>query len=56
MPVTGVQRVASEVPRPELEPTFTELARRWESDGRLAPGRADQQWAVMARRYPWPDH
>ncbi|MER6599733.1 hypothetical protein ACWDBC_08330 [Streptomyces parvus] len=51
----GVQRSGSEtVPRPELEPIFTELAARWETDGRLVPGRADEEWTVLARRYPWP--
>jgi hypothetical protein len=54
-PVIGVQREASEtVPRPELEQIFTELARRWESDGRLVPGRTDEERILLARRYPWP--
>ncbi|MEV5795709.1 hypothetical protein G3I62_27955 [Streptomyces sp. SID14446] len=54
-PVIGVQRSGSEtIPRPELEPIFAELAARWESDGRAVPGRADEEWKVLARRYPWP--
>lgn len=54
-PVIGVQRASSEtVPRPELEPIFTELAARWETDGRLVPGRPDEEWTILARGYPWP--
>ncbi|MFF9526918.1 hypothetical protein ACF1DV_33820 [Streptomyces achromogenes] len=54
-PVIGVQRGGSEpVPRPELEPIFTALAARWASDGRAVPGRPDEEWTVLARRYPWP--
>ncbi|MGW0604094.1 hypothetical protein [Streptomyces sp. NPDC002640] len=54
-PHVAAQRGGSEtVPRPELEPIFTELAARWESSGRAVPGRADEEWAVLARRYPWP--
>lgn len=54
-PRVGAQRSDSEtVPRPELEPIFTALAARWKSDGRAVPGRADEEWAVLARRYPWP--
>ncbi|MEU4181461.1 hypothetical protein [Streptomyces sp. NPDC026589] len=50
-PVIGVQRASSEtVPRPGLEPIFTELSGRWENDGRAVPGRADAEWAVLARR------
>ncbi|WP_371591706.1 hypothetical protein [Streptomyces virginiae] len=41
-------------PRPELEPIFTALAALWESDGRAVPGRTNEEWAVLARRYPWP--
>ncbi|MEU9663954.1 hypothetical protein [Streptomyces chartreusis] len=49
-PVIGGQRNGSEtVPRPELEPIFTALAARWESDGRTVPGRADEEWAALAR-------
>ncbi|WP_228982178.1 hypothetical protein [Streptomyces sp. DH12] len=54
-PAIGVQRSGGETaPRPELEPIFTALAARWETDGRTVPGRADEEWAVLARRYPWP--
>ncbi|MFF3728517.1 hypothetical protein ACFYYM_39905 [Streptomyces erythrochromogenes] len=42
------------VPRSDLEPIFTTLVARWESDGRAVPGRADEEWAVLARRHPWP--
>ncbi|MBX9427007.1 hypothetical protein [Streptomyces lateritius] len=53
-PVIGVQRSDSEtVPRPELEPIFTALAARWESDGWAVPGRADEEWTDLAGRYPW---
>lgn len=52
-PVIGVQHTSSEtVPRPELEPIFTELAARWEADGRAVPGLADEEWTILARRYP----
>ncbi|WP_420082829.1 hypothetical protein ACN6AT_37550 (plasmid) [Streptomyces sp. JL4002] len=52
-PVIGVQRSSGETaPRPELEPIFAELAARWERDGRAVPGRADEQWTVLARS-PW---
>ncbi|MEU4733157.1 hypothetical protein [Streptomyces sp. NPDC023588] len=48
----GVQRSRREtVPRPELEPIFAELATQWE---RAVPGRADEEWTILARRYPWP--
>ncbi|KUH38596.1 hypothetical protein ATE80_12005 [Streptomyces kanasensis] len=54
-PVIGVQRSSGEtVPGPELEPIFIELARRWETDDRLVPGRADEEWTILARRYSWP--
>ncbi|MFE2749647.1 hypothetical protein ACFXKX_35905 [Streptomyces scopuliridis] len=54
-PVSGVQRSESEtVPRPELEPIFTELAEQWEMGGRLVPGQPDEEWTIRARRYPWP--
>ncbi|MGW7201301.1 hypothetical protein [Streptomyces chryseus] len=54
-PVIGAQRGGSEtVPRPELEPIFTQLAARWASDGRAVPGRADEEWTLLTRRYPWP--
>ncbi|MFH7598040.1 hypothetical protein WDV06_23505 [Streptomyces racemochromogenes] len=54
-PTIGAQHHGSEetVPRPELEPIFTDLARQWETDGRLVPGRADEEWAILARS-PWP--
>lgn len=56
-PDIGVQRTRGEtVPRPELEPIFTELADRWESAGRLVPGRADEEWSTLARLHPWPEH
>lgn len=55
-PVIGVQRGGSDaVPRPELEPIFTELAARWASDGRAMPGPPDEEWTTLARRSPWPD-
>ncbi|MFD3537014.1 hypothetical protein [Streptomyces sp. NPDC058664] len=54
-PVIGVQRRSGEtVPRSGLEPIFSELARRWETDGRLVPGRPDKEWTVLACRSPWP--
>jgi hypothetical protein len=54
-PAIGRQRTGSEtVPRPELEPIFTELAAQWASDGRARPGRPDEEWAVLARRVPLP--
>jgi hypothetical protein len=53
-PVTGVQRGSGTVRRPGLEPIFTEIAARLESIGRLVPGRVDKEWAVLARRCPWP--
>lgn len=43
------------VRRPELEPIFSELAEQWESAGRLVPGRADEEWTILARRSPWPN-
>ncbi|MFF9850453.1 hypothetical protein [Streptomyces litmocidini] len=53
-PGTGVQRDGSEtVPRHlELEPIFTELARRWADAGRAVPGRPDEEWTVLACRSP----
>ncbi len=54
-PLSGGQRSTSErVPRPELEPIFTELAEQWETDGRLVPGQVDEEWTILARRYRWP--
>lgn len=54
-PATGVQPGGGEtVHRPGLEPIFTDLAQRWESAGRLVPGRHDEEWAILIRRYPWP--
>ncbi|MFF8610980.1 hypothetical protein ACF06X_34305 [Streptomyces sp. NPDC015346] len=56
-PAIGVQRRGhgdETVHRPDLEPIFTELARRWESDGRLVPGQPDEEWTILARQYPWP--
>ncbi|MFC9634915.1 hypothetical protein ACFTY8_38120 [Streptomyces mirabilis] len=32
-------------------PTFTELALRWETDGRLVPGRPDEEWAILVGRH-----
>ncbi|MFD8007565.1 hypothetical protein [Streptomyces mirabilis] len=52
-PVIGMQRASGEtVPHPGLEPIFTALAEQWETDGRLVPGRADEEWTILARRYP----
>ncbi|MEU9804112.1 hypothetical protein [Streptomyces sp. NPDC051000] len=55
-PVTGAGHPRSEtvlLPEfPELEPIFSELSEQWESAGRLAPGRADEEWTILARRYP----
>lgn len=57
-PVIGVGHPRSETvlrPEPaELEPIFSELAEQWESAGRLVPGRTDEEWTILARRYPWP--
>ncbi|MET7567470.1 hypothetical protein ABZT04_03045 [Streptomyces sp. NPDC005492] len=54
-PVIGVQRDSSEtVPRPELEPIFTALAEQWETNGRLVPGRVDEEWTILARHLLWP--
>ncbi|MFI8872249.1 hypothetical protein [Streptomyces sp. NPDC055243] len=54
-PLIGMQRSGSETGAcPELEPIFTALAEQWENDGRLVPGRADEEWTILARRYPWP--
>lgn len=55
-PVIGAQRGGSSetVPRPDLEPIYTALARQWGGDGRLVPGQADEEWTILARRYPWP--
>ncbi|MBK3640120.1 hypothetical protein [Streptomyces sp. MBT33] len=54
-PAIGGQRSGSETAsRPELEPIFTELAARWQSAGRAVPGRADEEWTILAHRYPWP--
>lgn len=54
-PALGVQRSSDEtVPRPEPEPTFIELAARWQSAGRAVPGRTDEEWTILARRYPRP--
>ncbi|GHI84884.1 hypothetical protein Sxan_22480 [Streptomyces xanthophaeus] len=54
-PVSGVAHPRSEtVLRPELEPIFSELAGQWESAGRPVPGRADEEWTILACRYPWP--
>lgn len=53
--VTGVHLGGGEtVHRPGLEPIFTELAQRWESAGRLVPGRHDEEWAILISRCPWP--
>jgi hypothetical protein len=54
MPVIGSQRGGETVPRPDPEPIYTELAQRWEREGRLVPGRDDQEWTPLAGRYPWP--
>ncbi|WP_369229338.1 hypothetical protein AB5J56_01885 [Streptomyces sp. R21] len=40
--------------RPDLEPIFTELARQWETAGRLVPGRAEEERTTLARHYPRP--
>lgn len=54
-PVTGVGHPGSEtVLRPALESIFSELAEQWESAGRLVPGRADEEWTILAHHYPWP--
>lgn len=54
-PVIGVQRGGDEtVPRPELEPIYTALARQWEGAGRLVPGRYDEEWSILASRCPSP--
>ncbi|MER0445739.1 hypothetical protein ABR738_14410 [Streptomyces sp. Edi4] len=54
-PAIGAQRAGSEtVPHPALEPIFTALAKQWETDGRLVPGRVDEEWTILTRRYPWP--
>ncbi len=54
-PFIGVQRSGGEtIPFPGLEPIFTALAAQWESDGRLVPGQADEEWTILTRRYPWP--
>ncbi|WP_329625850.1 hypothetical protein OG357_38090 (plasmid) [Streptomyces sp. NBC_01255] len=54
-PVIGVQRGSEErVLCSGLEPIFSELARRWETDGRLVPGRPDEEWTLLACRSPWP--
>ncbi len=51
----GAQRTGSEtVPRPDLEPIFTELVRQWQTAGRLVPGQADQEWTILAHSSPWP--
>ncbi|MCX5233524.1 hypothetical protein [Streptomyces sp. NBC_00233] len=54
-PNIGTQRKGEgeTVPLPELEPIFTELAQRWESEGRLVPGREDEEWNLTARSH-WP--
>ncbi|MFD7539933.1 hypothetical protein [Streptomyces sp. NPDC059819] len=56
-PGITAQRASSEtVPHSAaLEPIFTALAAQWERNGRLVPGRADEEWTILARRYPWPD-
>lgn len=55
-PVIGAPRHAGHTaPRPELEPIFTELAQRWETAGRLVPGRRDEEWTVLTRRQLWPE-
>ncbi|MFJ7272632.1 hypothetical protein ACIQV3_39400 [Streptomyces sp. NPDC099050] len=54
-PVTGDQPHGGEtIHRHRLEPIFAELAQRWESAGHLVPGRHDEEWAVLIRRYTWP--
>lgn len=51
-PVARVWRRGNEaVLRPDLEPIFTELVRQWETAGRFVPGRADEEWTAIARRY-----
>ncbi|WP_143060189.1 hypothetical protein [Streptomyces sp. TLI_105] len=51
----GAQRTGSEtVRRPDLEPIFTELARQWQTAGRLVPGQPDQEWMTLTLSYPWP--
>ncbi|MFB8166175.1 hypothetical protein [Streptomyces rubiginosohelvolus] len=50
----GAQRTGSEtVPRPDLEPIFTELARQWQTAGRPVPGQPDQEWVILSRSSPW---
>ncbi|MFE9120405.1 hypothetical protein [Streptomyces sp. NPDC007172] len=54
-PVIGVQsESAGRGWRREAEPIFRELAVEWEAEGRLVPGCVDEEWVILARRYPWP--
>ncbi|MFE5722802.1 hypothetical protein [Streptomyces erythrochromogenes] len=51
----GAQRTRAEtVPRPDLEPIFTALARQWQTDVRLVPGQPDPTWASLTSLCPWP--
>jgi hypothetical protein len=51
---TDTQRAGDTVSRPELEPIYAELARRWEGAGRHVPGRDDEEWIILVDRCPWP--
>lgn len=42
------------VPCPDLEPIHAALVQEWRGAGRLVPGRHDEEWVILARRYPWP--
>jgi hypothetical protein len=54
-PVIRARRRGNEaIPRPDLEPIFTELARQWETAGRLVPGRAEEDWTTLISHYPRP--
>ncbi|MEU2955782.1 hypothetical protein [Streptomyces xanthochromogenes] len=51
--VIGMQRSGSEtIPRRQLEPIFTTLAEQRERDGRLVPGRTNEEWTTLTLLYP----
>ncbi|MFD3513916.1 hypothetical protein [Streptomyces sp. NPDC058657] len=53
VPPIGGQRSSGETdPRADLEPIFTVLATRWETEVRAVPGQSDAEWAILTQRLP----
>ncbi|MET7520469.1 hypothetical protein ABZS88_45525 [Streptomyces sp. NPDC005480] len=51
VPVTDRSEAAPPTPG---EPIFAALAARWAEAGRVVPGQADGEWAMLAGNCPWP--